>query len=231
MTTIRKSKDRGHFNHGWLDTHHTFSFAGYFDRNHMGFRSLRVINEDRVAPGQGFGTHGHDNMEILTYVLQGDLAHSDSMGNVEHLRAGELQLISAGTGIEHSEFNGSESEPVHFMQIWIRPDEHGLKPGYAQMALSKADKHNRLAAIAGTNGEPMKIHQNARVLIGEVDKDTELKHDLASGRAAWVHVVRGSVSVNGKDVETGDAAAVTGESAAVIRGREATSEIIVFDLA
>jgi redox-sensitive bicupin YhaK (pirin superfamily) len=231
MITIRKSKDRGHFNHGWLDTHHTFSFASYFDRNHMGFRSLRVINEDRVAPGQGFGTHGHDNMEILTYVLQGDLAHSDSMGNVEHLRAGELQLMSAGTGIEHSEFNGSKSEPVHFMQIWIRPDEHGLKPGYAQMALNKADKHNRLAAIAGTNGEPMKIHQNARVLIGEVDKDAELKHELASGRAAWVHVVRGSVSVNGKDVETGDAAAVTGEPAAVIRGRESTSEVIVFDLA
>jgi hypothetical protein len=231
MITIRKSEDRGHFDHGWLDTRHSFSFAGYFDRDHMGFRSLRVINEDRVSPGQGFGTHGHDNMEILTYVLSGALAHKDSMGNVEQLRAGELQLITAGTGIEHSEYNGSKTEPVHFLQIWIRPDTRGLTPSYDQRTLTREEKRNRLVAVAASDNGGMKIHQDARVLIGEVDSGAELRHDLRPGRSAWVHVIRGAVSVNGKELETGDAAAMTAESAVTIRGREDSSEVLVFDLA
>ncbi len=231
MITIRKSEDRGHFNHGWLDTRHTFSFAGYFDGSQMGFRSLRVINEDRVLPGQGFGTHGHADMEILTYVLSGALAHKDSMGNVEQLRAGELQLITAGTGIEHSEFNGSKAEPVYFLQIWIRPDIRGLTPSYAQRALTKEEKRNRLVLVAAPDDGAMKIHQDARVLIGDVDSAGELGYGLAPERSAWVHVIRGAVTVNGAELSGGDAAAITGEPAVSIRGREGNSEVLVFDLA
>ena len=231
MTTIRKSNDRGHADHGWLNTYHSFSFAGYFDRNHMGFRALRVINEDRVAPGAGFGAHGHDNMEIISYVLSGALAHKDSMGHVETLRPGELQRITAGTGITHSEFNGSGSEPVHFFQIWITPAKQGLKPGYEQIALSDEEKLGRLVLVAAPEGGAMKIHQDAQVWIGQVEGGKQLRHDLSNGRAAWVHVIRGEATINGQSLMTGDAAAVTGETAVLIEGQGENSEVLLFDLA
>jgi redox-sensitive bicupin YhaK (pirin superfamily) len=231
MITLRKSHDRGHQNHGWLDTYHTFSFADYFDRNHMGFRSLRVINEDRVAPAQGFGAHGHEDMEILTYVLEGALAHKDSMGNIETLRAGELQRITAGSGIVHSEFNGSKTDPVHFLQIWLRPSEKRLTPSYEQMLLTPEQKRGKLFQVASPDGGSMKIHQDARVLIGEMQPGGKVRHELTGGRAAWVHAVSGGVTVNGKDLDAGDAAAVTDESAIDISGRGASSEVLVFDLA
>jgi redox-sensitive bicupin YhaK (pirin superfamily) len=231
MTTIRKSEERGHADHGWLNTHFTFSFADYFDRKHMGFRSLRVINEDRVAPGGGFGAHPHDNMEILTYVLSGELAHKDSMGNVETVRAGELQRMTAGTGIVHSEFNASKRDEVHLLQIWIKPAEKGLKPGYEQIALNQAEKLGKLVLVAAPEGGAMKIHQDARVLVGEVAQGAELRHELAAGRGAWVHVIQGSASVNGEELATGDAAAVTEENAVVIGGKAEKSEVMVFDLA
>jgi redox-sensitive bicupin YhaK (pirin superfamily) len=231
MITLRKSNERGHQNHGWLNTYHTFSFADYFDRNHMGFRSLRVINEDRVSPGQGFGAHGHDNMEILTYVLSGALAHKDSMGNVETLRAGELQRMSAGTGIVHSEYNGSATEPVHFLQIWLRPGQKNLTPGYEQMTLTPHQKAGKLFLAASPDAGAMKIHQDARVYIGDVTADSELIHPIAPGRAAWMHVIRGNVGVDGAQLSSGDAVSLTGESKLVIRGRDATSEVLLFDLA
>ena len=231
MITLRKSNDRGHQNHGWLDTRHTFSFADYFDRNHMGFRSLRVINEDRVSPGQGFGAHGHENMEILTYVLSGGLAHKDSMGNIETLRAGELQRITAGTGIVHSEFNASKAERVHFLQIWIRPAEKNLTPSYQQMALSPDQKNGQLVLVASPDDGGMKIHQDVRVSIGEVAGGATVSNQLAPGRAAWLHLIRGKVTVNGKEMETGDAAAVTDEAAVTIEGCSPNSEVLLFDLA
>src|SRR5215471_16732912 len=230
MITVRKSRERGHQNHGWLDTYHTFSFADYFDRNHMGFRSLRVINEDRVAPAQGFGAHPHENMEIVTYVLSGALAHQDSMGNVETLRAGELQRMSAGTGIVHAEFNASKTEPVHFLQIWLKPGEKNLTPSYEQMKLIPEQTASKLFLAASPEGGAMKIHQDARVLIGEVAANGEVTHDLAPGRAAWLHVIRGKVGVDGVELGTGDAVAVTNESKLAIRGKDANSEVLLFDL-
>jgi quercetin 2,3-dioxygenase len=231
MTTIRKSNERGHANHGWLDSYHTFSFAGYFDRKHMGFRSLRVINEDRVAPGAGFGAHGHDNMEILSYVLDGALAHKDSMGHTETLSAGELQRISAGTGIRHSEFNASDKEPVHFLQIWLHPSKENLTPSYEQKRLTDEEKRGKLALVAAPEGGLLKIHQDARVLIGQVENGKQLNHELGQGRAAWVHLIRGDATVNGQPLTTGDAAAVTGEDSIAIEGKGPDSEVLVFDLA
>jgi len=231
MTTIRKSEERGHANHGWLNTYHTFSFADYFDRKHMGFRSLRVINEDRVSAGAGFGAHGHDNMEIISYVLEGALAHKDSMGHVETLGAGELQRMSAGTGIVHSEYNGSGKEPVHFLQIWIRPAEHGLTPSYEQVKLGDAEKLGKLALVAAPEGGAMKIHQDARVLLGQVEAGKQLEYELRAERGAWVHLVRGEASVNGVKLSAGDAAAVTDEAQVAIEGGAPNSEVLVFDLA
>ena len=229
MTTIRKSKQRGHANHGWLDTWHTFSFASYYDPKHMGFGPLRVINEDTVSPGRGFGSHGHADMEILTYVLDGALAHKDSMGNVETLYKNDLQSISAGSGIVHSEFNGSDKEPVHFLQIWLEPAASGLKPSYEQLNLKDEDKRGKLALVASPEGgDALKIHQDAKVLIGQVEAGQELTHDLAPGRQAWVHMIRGAATVNGQSLETGDAAAVTEETGLKLQG---TGEVLVFDLA
>jgi redox-sensitive bicupin YhaK (pirin superfamily) len=231
MITLRKAGERGHANHGWLDTYHSFSFASYFDRNHMGFRSLRVINEDRVSPAKGFGAHGHDNMEILTYVLSGALAHQDSMGNVETLRAGELQRITAGTGIVHSEFNASKTEPVHFLQIWLQPGQKNLTPGYEQMALTPEQKAGQLVQVASPDSGAMKIHQDARVFVGEVGAGKEVTHVIAPGRAAWLHLIRGGIDVDGVSLSTGDAVALTEESKLAIRGRNANSEVLLFDLA
>jgi redox-sensitive bicupin YhaK (pirin superfamily) len=231
MITLRKSNERGHQNYGWLETYHTFSFADYFDRSHMGFRNLRVINEDRVSPAQGFDAHGHDNMEILTYVLSGALAHKDSIGNVETLRAGELQRMTAGTGIVHSEYNASPTDPVHFLQIWLRPAQKNLTHSYEQMVLNPEHKANKLFLVASPDAGAMKIHQDARVLVGDVAGGDELIHPIAPGRAAWLHVIHGNVAVDGLRLASGDAVALTDEARLTIRGSEAKSEVLLFDLA
>jgi redox-sensitive bicupin YhaK (pirin superfamily) len=232
MITIRKSGQRGHANHGWLDSYHTFSFAAYYDPKHMGFGPLRVINEDRVSPGKGFGSHGHEDMEILTYVLSGGLAHKDSMGNVETLHANDLQRISAGTGIVHSEFNGSQTEPVHFLQIWLEPAVTGLKPSYQQLSLTEEQKLGKLVLVASSEGGgPLKIHQDAQVLIGQVEARRQLEHHLQPGRQAWVQVIRGAATVNGQPLTTGDAAGITGEASITLTGTDPNTEVLVFDLA
>jgi redox-sensitive bicupin YhaK (pirin superfamily) len=232
MIAIRNSNQRGHANHGWLDTSHTFSFASYYDPRHMGFGPLRVINEDRVSPGRGFGSHGHQDMEILTYVLSGALAHKDSMGNVETLHANDLQRISAGTGIVHSEFNGSSTEPVHFLQIWLEPAAPGLKPTYQQLSLTEEQKLGKLVLVASPEGGgPLKIHQDANVLIGQVEAGQTLDHALETGHSAWLHVIRGAAAVNGHALVTGDAAALTGETSVNIAGVDPNTEVLLFDLA
>ena len=232
MTTIRKAHQRGHADHGWLDTWHSFSFAGYYDPKHMGFGPLRVINEDRVSPGRGFGSHGHADMEILTYVLSGALAHKDSMGNVETLYANDLQRISAGTGIVHSEFNGSDKAPVHFLQIWLQPAANGLKPTYEQLSLKEEDKRGKLVLVASPEGGgPLKIHQDAKVLIGQIESGQELTHELRDGRQAWVQVIRGAATVNGQTLETGDAAALKNEAAVKLTGTGENTEVLLFDVA
>jgi quercetin 2,3-dioxygenase len=229
MIAIRKSTERGHANHGWLDTNHTFSFASYYDPKNMGFRALRVINEDRVSPGRGFGAHPHQDMEILTYVLSGALTHKDSMGNVETLRANDLQRISAGSGIVHSEYNASPGEPVHFLQIWIEPAESGIEPTYEQATLNEDQKRGKLLPVAGEGGL-LQIHQDARVLIGAAGAGQTMTYGLTPGRAAWVHVVRGEALVNGRALSTSDAAAVTEESSLSIQGLNGETEVLVFDL-
>jgi redox-sensitive bicupin YhaK (pirin superfamily) len=234
MTRIRRNEERGHANHGWLDTYHTFSFADYYDPKFMGFRSLRVINEDRVAPGAGFGTHGHQDMEILTYVLEGSIAHKDSMGHQQALGPNEIQRMSAGSGVRHSEFNASASQPLHFFQIWIEPASTGTQPSYEQIRFDPAEKKNKLKHLAGPevgNGAA-RINQDAHVFVAELSKGVEIPYALGSNRAAWVHVVRGEVSLNGVPLRAGDAAAVTGESGFTLAGgAPESSEILLFDLA
>jgi redox-sensitive bicupin YhaK (pirin superfamily) len=234
MIQVRKSKERGHANHGWLDTYHTFSFANYYDPTFMGFRTLRVVNEDRVAEGQGFGMHGHRDMEILTYVLRGSLAHKDSMGHQEVLGPNEIQRMSAGTGVRHSEFNPSGTEPLHLFQIWIEPATMGTKPSYEQIRFDPEEKKNKLKLLAGperVNGVAQ-INQDAQMFVAELAKGVEIPYSLGSKRAAWVHVVRGGVGVNGIEMYTGDAAAVTGEEKLALTGVGAEpSEILLFDLA
>ena len=233
MITIRKSEERGHANHGWLDSRHSFSFADYYDPKHMGFRTLRVINEDRVAPGQGFGAHGHRDMEILSYVLEGRLAHKDSMGHIEELGPNEIQKMSAGSGITHSEFNGSSTEPVHFLQIWIEPKSRGGAPAYEQLRLDPAGKRDRLMLLAGPErvDGAAQINQDAKVFVTEVAPRSTVTHELRPGRYAWVQVVRGAASVNGVSLKTGDAAALSNEPKLTIVGEgPETSELLVFDL-
>jgi redox-sensitive bicupin YhaK (pirin superfamily) len=231
---VRTSEERGHADHGWLDTHHTFSFSDYYDPRFMGFRSLRVINEDRVAPGAGFGMHGHRDMEILTYVLEGSLAHKDSMGHVQALGPNEIQRMSAGTGVRHSEFNASKDKPLHFFQIWIEPATDGTQPSYEQIGFDPKEKQNKLKRLAGpgaSNGAAH-INQDAHVFVAELAKNKEIAYSLGPKRAAWVHVVRGNVAVNGVSLETGDAAAVSGEDHLTLTGGDAPSnEILLFDLA
>jgi len=231
MLQIRKSNERGHANHGWLNTYHTFSFSTYHDPKHMGFRSLRVMNEDWVAPGQGFGTHPHQDMEIVTYVLEGALEHKDSMGNGEVLRPGEFQRMSAGTGITHSEFNPSDTEPVHLYQIWLFPDQKGLKPSYEQKRFPESERHNRLRLVASPTAEDgsLQIHQNARIYLGQLDQGSRILQQFASGRHGWLQVLRGSVSVNGHSLQTSDGAAVSDESELAIQATE-NAEIMLFDL-
>lgn len=232
MITVRKAEARGHFDHGWLDTRHTFSFAGYFDPEHMGFGELRVINEDRVQPGEGFGTHSHRDMEILSWVLEGELAHRDSTGGGGVLRPGEVQRMSAGTGVTHSEFNGSKDRLVHFLQIWIEPDRPGHAPSYEQKAIPEASRRGRLALIASSDGAEgaTTIHQDARVYVTLLGGDERLGHALAPGRRGWVQVARGRIAVNGRVLEPGDGAALAGEQAIELAGQGAPAEALVFDL-
>jgi len=233
MIQVRKSDERGHANHGWLDTRHTFSFADYYHPKFMGFRSLRVINEDRVAPGAGFGMHGHRDMEILTYVLEGSLAHKDSMGHEQALGPNEIQRMSAGTGIRHSEYNPSKIDPLHLFQIWIEPATIGTKPSYEQILFDPAEKHNKWKRLAGpvADNGAARINQDAHVFVAELSKGGELPYHLGSNRAAWVHAVRGEVAVNGIVLRTGDAAAISAEDHLTISGADAeSSEILLFDV-
>ena len=231
MIQVRKAQDRGHANHGWLDTYHTFSFSTYQDHDHMRFRSLRVMNEDIVAPGKGFGTHPHNDMEIVTYVLEGALEHKDSMGNGEVLRPGEFQRMSAGTGITHSEFNPSDSEPVHLYQIWLFPERKGIEPSYEQKRFPEDERHNQLQLVASRDAEngSLLIHQDARIYLSQVDAEKEILHELLAGRHAWLQVLRGSVSLNGVNLETSDGAAVSEERSLKIRATS-DAEIMLFDL-
>ena len=231
MITLRRSAERGHADHGWLNSYHSFSFAGYQDTNHMGFGPLRVINEDRVAPGQGFGTHGHRDMEIISYVLHGALAHKDSMGNGSVLRPGFVQRMSAGKGVSHSEFNDSPDDMVHFLQIWIEPNVLGIAPGYEETQFSDEEKRGKLRLIASADGRDgsVKIHQDASVYASLMNGDDRLSHPLAAGRQSYLHVVRGSVVVNGQLLNTGDAAKISGDSTVELSdGKDA--EILLFDL-
>jgi len=234
MIKVRKSKERGHANHGWLDTFHTFSFANYYDPKHMGFRSLRVINEDRVAPGQGFGSHGHRDMEILTYVLKGSLAHKDSMGHQEVLGPNEIQRMSAGTGVMHSEFNASGTEPVHLLQIWIEPATTGTPSSYEQLGFPPEEKQGKwkfLAIPQGGNGAA-RINQDARVSVAELADGDTVSYELGPQRHAWLHVIHGTVTVNGTKLETGDAAALSAEERLSVSGANTNgSEVLLFDLA
>ncbi|MCC6323104.1 MAG: pirin family protein [Phycisphaerales bacterium] len=233
MIRIRRSDERGHFDFGWLKTYHTFSFGQYHDPKHLHFRSLRVINEDWVAPGQGFDPHPHRDMEIITYIVEGALKHGDDSGkgNAQVIRPGEVQRMSAGTGIVHSEHNASATEPVHLLQIWIIPDQRGHAPGYDQKAFPPADRHNRLRLVASPDGSDgsLKINQDARMYAAKLDEGASLTHAIGEGRGAWVQVVDGEVTVNGQVLHAGDAAAVEKEPAITLAASRA-AELIVFDL-
>jgi redox-sensitive bicupin YhaK (pirin superfamily) len=232
VITLRKAAERGHADHGWLDSHHTFSFADYHDPRHMGFRDLRVVNDDRVAPGRGFGTHGHRDMEILSYVLEGKLEHKDSMGTGSVIVPGDVQRMSAGTGVMHSEFNASKTEPVHFLQIWLVPARRGIAPGYEQKAFTRQERAGVLRVVASKDGRDgsLTIHCDATVLAGLLGKGQAAEVALAKGRGAWVHVARGKVRVNGRDLGEGDGAALEDEASVAVEGVEG-GEVLVFDLA
>jgi redox-sensitive bicupin YhaK (pirin superfamily) len=233
MITLRPAAERGHANHGWLDTYHSFSFADYWDPKHMGYRSLRVINEDKVAPEMGFGTHPHRDMEIITYVLEGALAHKDSMGTGSVIRPGDVQRMSAGTGVLHSEFNHSPSKLVHLLQIWILPDRRGLQPSYEQKNFSSEEKLNRFRLIASPDGQDgsVTIHQDAKLLAAIAEQGKTVTYEPGKGRHAWIQVARGEITLNGKTLKAGDGAAVEGETSIEIRGNAPSSEILLFDLA
>lgn len=230
MMNIRRANERGHANHGWLDTYHTFSFANYYDPEWMGYRSLRVINDDIVMPGMGFGTHPHRDMEIITYVLSGALQHKDSMGNGRVIKAGDVQYMAAGTGVQHSEFNPSKDEAVHLLQIWIQPDQRGAKPRYAEKAFAETPpgKLHLVTSKTGRDGS-IEIHQDADLWLAKLDSGQAVTHPLAKGRNAWVHVAEGEVVLNGKSLAAGDAAAVNAESALQFKASK-PSQVLLFDL-
>jgi quercetin 2,3-dioxygenase len=231
MISFRPSSERGHANHGWLDSWHSFSFADYHDPQRMGYRSLRVINEDRVEPGTGFGTHGHRDMEIITWVLAGRLEHKDSMGNGSIIVPGDLQRMSAGRGVQHSEFNPSRDEPVHLLQIWIEPDVRSIKPEYEQRSFAATGRRGRLCALASPDGSEgsVTIHQDARVYSALLDGAESAKHALAPERGAYVHVARGRLSVNGNALGAGDAAIIERESSITLDAAH-DAEVLLFDL-
>jgi redox-sensitive bicupin YhaK (pirin superfamily) len=232
MIKLRPANERGHANHGWLDSHHTFSFAGYHDPKHMGFRALRVINEDRVQPGRGFGTHSHRDMEIISYVLEGGLEHRDSLGTGSVIRPGDVQRMSAGSGVAHSEFNGSQTELVHFLQIWLLPAKNGIEPSYEQKTFEAAALQGGLRLVASPDGREgsLSVNTDALLYAGRFGAGDEAKLPLAPGRHGWVQVVRGEVRLNGKELAEGDGAALS-EEAAVALTALSQSEVLVFDLA
>ncbi|HXB19839.1 MAG TPA: pirin family protein [Candidatus Solibacter sp.] len=233
MIYVRKAAERGHINHGWLDTHHTFSFGDYHDPKHMGFRSLRVINEDWVQAGHGFPTHPHRDMEIITYVLEGSLEHKDSMGTGSVIRPGEVQKMSAGTGVRHSEFNHSKSEAVHLLQIWIVPEKSGIKPNYEQKVIPAEEKKGKLRLVASRDGRDnsVKVYQDAELYATELAASQTINYQPGAGRHSWIQVARGKVTVNGKDLEAGDGAAIAQEPKVQIVGGADQSELLLFDLA
>jgi redox-sensitive bicupin YhaK (pirin superfamily) len=230
MITIRKAGERGHANHGWLDSHFTFSFADYYDPQHMGFRSLRVINDDIIAGGGGFGEHPHRDMEIITYILSGALEHKDSMGNGRVIRPGEVQYMAAGTGVQHSEFNHSPTEPAHLLQIWILPDHKGAKPAYAEKSFAKAapGKLHLAASKSGRDGS-IPINQNVDVFVGKLAAGDKISHALKAGRHAWLHIAEGEVELNGQSLKSGDAASFSDEKAISIKAIS-PAQILFFDL-
>lgn len=231
MIIVRKSNERGHANHGWLDSYHTFSFANYYEPNFLGFRSLRVINEDRVIPGAGFGTHGHKDMEIVTYVLEGALEHKDNIGNGSMIQPGEVQRMSAGTGILHSEYNPSETEPVHLLQIWIIPSEKGIQPSYEQKTLNPQDTPGALKLIAAPEGKngAVTLHQDVNLYAGVLQEGDRISYNLPENRHAWLQVVRGKVSLNGTSLDAGDGVAISEENELTLVA-DKDAEILLFDL-
>jgi redox-sensitive bicupin YhaK (pirin superfamily) len=230
--TLRRADERGHADHGWLDSYHTFSFADYHDPAHMGFRSLRVINEDRVQPGRGFGTHGHRDMEIVSYVLDGALVHKDSMGTGSTIVPGDVQRMSAGTGVLHSEFNASREDLVHFLQIWILPDRAGHTPGYEQKRFDAAQKSGQLRLVASPDGSQgsVTIHADVRLYATLLDAGAAVTHAVAPGRHAWIHVAKGNVNAAGSALHAGDGASTSDAGDIVLRGGDGGAEVLVFDL-
>ena len=233
MITLRKAAERGHADHGWLDTWHSFSFADYHDERHMGFRALRVLNDDTVQPGRGFGTHGHRDMEIVSYVLDGALAHKDSMGNGSTIVPDDVQYMSAGTGVRHSEFNASGTEPVHFVQIWIVPDRAGYAPRYGQIRVEKAGKTGRLRLVASPDGaeSSLALRQDVRTYASVLEPGTETSFALPKGRHLWVQSLRGTVDVNGHALSAGDGLAASDETEFTFTAPKGEAEFLVFDLA
>ena len=232
MLTLRKSQERGYADHGWLKSFHSFSFAGYHDPRHMGFGNLRVINEDRIAPGMGFGTHGHRDMEIISYVLEGNLAHKDSMGNVKGIPPGDVQRMSAGRGVQHSEFNHADGQNTHFLQIWIEPNVRGIEPSYEQKTFAAAEKRGVLRLVASPDGAQgsVKVHADALLYAGLFDGDEKAALSLDPARKTYVHLVQGALNVNGQTLAAGDAALIEKESRLTLdQGQKA--EVLVFDLA
>ncbi len=231
MVRLRKASERGHAQHGWLDSWHTFSFSDYYDPAHMGFRDLRVINEDRVEAGGGFPSHGHRDMEILSYVLEGALEHQDSLGTGSVIRPGDVQRMSAGSGVKHSEKNASDTEGVHFLQIWILPELNSAEPGYEQKHFSSDEKRDRLRLLASPEGDDgsIRVHQDVKLLGTLLSREKAVSYTLGAGRHAWVHVARGDIDLNGQILRTGDAAAISDEKLLKLRARE-DSEVLVFDL-
>ena len=232
MITLRKSQERGYADHGWLQSYHSFSFAGYYDEKHMGFGNLRVINEDRIAPGTGFGTHGHKDMEIISYVLQGNLAHKDNMGNVKGIPPGDVQRMSAGTGVQHSEFNHAEGQTTHFLQIWIEPNVKGIAPGYEQKTFSADEKRGKLRLVASNDGAhgSVTIHADAKIYAGLLDGQEKTALTLNPARKTYLHLVRGNLQVNGLALVAGDAALLLSESQLQLT-QGVDAEVLVFDLA
>ena len=233
MITIRPQDQRGVANFGWLDSRHSFSFGHYYDPKHMGFASLRVINEDKVIPAKGFGTHGHQDMEIISYVLGGELEHRDSMGNGSIIRPGDVQRMSAGTGVRHSEFNASNANPVHFLQIWIMPDTQGLEPSYEEKHFSPEGRKGKLALVGSPDGRnnSITIHQDVNLYLGSFDEGDRLTYKIDDSRAVWLQVARGEVKLNEQLLQAGDGAAISDEAKIAIAGNSSNSEILLFDMA
>ena len=233
MMNIRPQDERGNANFGWLDSKHSFSFGSYYDPNHMGFASLRVINEDKVQPSKGFGTHSHRDMEIISYVLEGELEHKDSIGNGSVIRPGDVQRMSAGTGIAHSEFNASNTNGVHFLQIWLLPEKEGIKPSYEQKHFSLEEKQGKLRLVGSRDGKDnsVTIHQDVNLYVAALNKDETVEHAVANGRSVWVQIARGAVNINSQTLSAGDGAAISQEHKIAIAATANNTEILLFDMA